>query len=122
MFKLQDDENLNFKVSILGQKFEDAPMIFDEAKKRLGPKIVHFGPLENRADYFEVLRSADVVVSTAFHEFFGVALIEAAAAGCLPLVPNRLFENVELLGKFHKIIEMTYILLAYRSNKNVFSC
>ena len=89
LFKLQDEEDLDFRVSVLGQSFEDVPEIFQEAKTRLGPKIVHFGRLESRADYFEVLRSSDVVVSTANHEFFGVAVLEAAASGCFPILPNR---------------------------------
>ncbi len=86
---MQDEQGLDFKVSILGQSFEEAPEVFQVARNRLGSKIAHFGRLENRADYFEVLRSCDVVVSTAFHEFFGVAVIEAAASGCLPILPNR---------------------------------
>ncbi len=33
---------------------------------------------------------ADVVVSTAKHEFFGITVMEAADAGAFPVVPNSL--------------------------------
>ena len=37
-----------------------------------------------------MLQSADIYVSTAAHEFFGIAAVEAIAAGCYPLLPRRL--------------------------------
>jgi glycosyltransferase involved in cell wall biosynthesis len=37
-----------------------------------------------------LLQAADVVVSTAQHEFFGIAAVEAASAGCYPVLPARL--------------------------------
>ena len=48
--------------------------VFTEAKQRLACHIVNYGFVESRDDYQRILSSADVVVSTARHEFFGVAM------------------------------------------------
>ena len=36
------------------------------------------------------MNDADIALSTADHEFFGISMVEAAMAGCYCLVPNRL--------------------------------
>jgi len=46
--------------------------------------------VENVENYSKLLHSGDIVVSTATHEFFCVAIMEAIYCGCHPLVPNRL--------------------------------
>ena len=45
--------------------------------------IQHFGFCASKEEYYSVLASTDVCVSTALHEFFGVSVIEAAALGNL---------------------------------------
>jgi len=49
-----------------------------------------FGFVEDRSSYLRMLLEGDVVVSTARHEFFGIAVLEAVYAGCVPLLPARL--------------------------------
>ena len=84
------DEGLDFRVCVLGETFRDAPKVFAMAKERLGDRIVQFGFAESREAYADWLGRADVIVSTAIHEFFGISVVEAMAAGCFPLLPNRL--------------------------------
>jgi len=68
------------------------PPYFELHKRRLASngKLDWWGYADDRQHYFELLRSADVAVSTAMHEFFGVAMLEAAFCGCYPLVPDAL--------------------------------
>ena len=75
---------------MLGENFRSRPGIFAEAEKRLRSRILHFGYVESRAEYCRLLGRGDIVVSTARHEFFGIAVLEAVYAGCRPLVPARL--------------------------------
>lgn len=85
-----DDLGEEFQLMVLGQSFQRRPDVFSQAQKKLHHRILHFGYLENRQDYLRCLQKATVVVSTALHEFYGIAVIEAVRAGCRPLLPNRL--------------------------------
>lgn len=81
---------VEFRISVLGQASSHVPELFRGARERLGERVVHWGWLRARGSYEAALAQADVVVSTARHEFFGIAVAEAVAAGAFPLVPRRL--------------------------------
>lgn len=83
-------EGLDFRVHVVGENFQVKPKPFLEARERLGARIATFGHLPERGDYVRVLWDSDVVVSTAIQEFFGIAVMEAAYCGAVPLVPRRL--------------------------------
>lgn len=88
---------LDFRFSMLGQQFDTCPPVFAKVAAALGPKLEHDGFVESRDEYWRILASADVALSTARHEFQGLAVLEACAAGATPLVPDALAYR-ELFG------------------------
>jgi len=83
-------EDLDFEVAIAGQSFRETEDAMAEAARALGDRLVHLGEPEGRGAYAALLSSADVAVSTATNEFFGLAMLEACYAGATPVVPDRL--------------------------------
>lgn len=84
------DAGLEFRLSVLGESFRQVPPVFERARQRFADRLDHWGFQERRDDYAAALAAADVAVSTAQHEFFGISMAEAMAAGCRPLLPDRL--------------------------------
>jgi len=108
-----DQENIPFRLAILGQSFRNQPEIFSEAKTRLAHRIDHFGFVPDKEKYYRLLNKGSFVVSTAFHEFFGISILEGIRAGCLPVVPDRL-SYPELLDENFLYREgMLYDVLKY---------
>jgi glycosyltransferase involved in cell wall biosynthesis len=83
------DAGVAFSVILAGASPPRAPQAFERARTRLGPRVIHFGTASDE-EYPALLAAADVVVSTARHEFFGLAVVEAVTAGALPVLPARL--------------------------------
>lgn len=84
------DAGAAFRLAVAGENFRNAPEEFAAARERLAGRIEHWGFVSSRAAYVDLLRRADLVISTAAHEFFGIAVLEAIAAGAFPLLPRRL--------------------------------
>ncbi len=83
-------EGVPFRAVICGQSFKTSPPIFGELRERLGDHLVHLGFFESPEEYWKALGTADVVLSTSKHEFFGVSVVEAMFLGCLPVLPRAL--------------------------------
>jgi len=68
--------------------------------ERHGDRVLAAGPFE-RAEYERWLFASDVVVSCAEHEFFGIAVVEALLAGCVPVLPDALSYPELIPPRFH---------------------
>lgn len=85
-----DRRSVRFRLSVVGESFRSHPAVFGQIRDTFGQCTEHWGFLESRSDYDRLLRQADVVVSTALHDFQGLSMLEAMASGCMPLAPDRL--------------------------------
>ncbi|MFG0284859.1 MAG: DUF3524 domain-containing protein, partial [Phycisphaerales bacterium JB039] len=88
--RLLGEQGVDFRLSVLGERFAETPPCFDEARDDLADRIEAWGYQESSQAYLEALAKADVFVSTARHEFFGISAVEAAAGGVVPALPSRL--------------------------------
>lgn len=85
-----DDSGHKFRLILAGEHFTEQPYEFERAFERYAERILHYGYAEDFTEYSRLLHRADIVVSTAIHEFFGIATLEAIYCGCHPFLPNRL--------------------------------
>ncbi|MEZ4648556.1 MAG: DUF3524 domain-containing protein [Candidatus Eisenbacteria bacterium] len=83
------EEGASFRLAVCGTCVRTHTPEFDEARERHRDRIAHWGEADART-YAALLRAADVVVSTAIHEFFGLSVCEAVYCGSAPVLPRRL--------------------------------
>jgi len=69
---------------------EKQPFLFEELRERFSPFLFTYPIFKSKEEYYSQLGNAKVAVSLALQETFGYAMLEATAAGCVPLVPDRL--------------------------------
>ncbi len=75
---------------LLGERRARVPPALETLRAELGDDVEHDGFVADERAYRRRLRSCDWVLSTARHEFFGIAVVEALLEGCLPWLPDRL--------------------------------
>lgn len=83
-------QGVPFRVSVIGEQFRDTPSVFAWAREYFADHIDRWGYQGTREEYVAALRQADVFVSTAEHEFYGLSAVEATLAGAYPVLPERL--------------------------------
>lgn len=91
---------VDFELIMCGDDDLPDTAAIDRRLRRLGDRVVSAEFLDREA-YVRALHRSDIVVSTATQEFFGVAVVEAIAAGCVPLLPDDLAYPDVVPGRFH---------------------
>ncbi|MGD8174386.1 tRNA-queuosine alpha-mannosyltransferase domain-containing protein [Marinimicrobium sp. ARAG 43.8] len=78
-------------VHVVGQQFREQPPVFDALKALLTQQgaLGQWGYVHSQSEYRQRLADSHVVLSTALHDFQGLSVLEAVAAGCRPIVPAR---------------------------------
>ena len=84
-----DTRGHDFRVVMTGERFVGQPAEFEALAPVLGGRLAHFG-FAGGDEYVRLVKAADIVVSTAVQEFFGIAVTEAIYAGAFPVLPDRL--------------------------------
>ncbi len=92
----------DFRVALAGEQFVAQPEEHAAAIEALGERVVHVGHLPP-ASYDRLLGEADIVVSTAEQEFFGVSITEAVYAGAFPVLPDLLVYPERIPAEFHQL-------------------
>lgn len=82
-------QGVDFRLAVVGTDDHHDPARGDRLLEPLRDRVVHRGWLEP-AEYRSMLTRADVVVASARQENFGISVVEAVAAGCVPVVPDAL--------------------------------
>ncbi len=82
------DAGRRFRLLLLGEtrQRDDA---FAELRARLADRIDACGYVPSREAYDRLLASADIVVSCAAQEYFGISVAEAVHAGAYPVLPRE---------------------------------
>lgn len=89
LLRLQE-HGVDFRLVILGERFDRSPEIFKKAEQQLKDKILHIGYVESRSEYAYWLYHADILPVTSKHDFFGISVVEAMACDVKPLLPDSL--------------------------------
>ena len=90
ILKRLKNENIEFKLVILGESFKKKPPVFDQIISEFRNELLHVGYVSNFAQYAYWLWKADILPVTSNQDFFGGSVVEAIYCNCYPLLPDRL--------------------------------
>lgn len=93
-------EGMPFRVALCGERFGKPTVKWESAVEMLGTRVIHNG-YADRDRYRRLLWEADITISTAGHEYFGISILEAIYCHTYPLLPARLSYPELIPPQFH---------------------
>lgn len=105
ILQLLRKRNVEFRLNLIGKQFRKQPPAFKQIIGEFGSCLERVGFQASRDEYWKSLHESDVILSTAEHEFFGLAVVEAMAAGCLSVLPERL-SYPEIKSQFGDAVQL----------------
>ena len=108
---------LNFRLILLGARPRHPVPQLQEINATYKTRILHDGFATDIENYWCLLSQMDVVVSTADHEFFGIAICEAIWAGAIPIVPDKLSyrEHIPASCRYQTLSDAVSLVAKYTS-------
>lgn len=91
--------NVDFQLALLGERPTNKTTALLHIEKYFSDKII-INAKVTKQDYQKYLSLSSIVVSTAIHEFQGLAMLEAVSAGAVPVVPNDLCYTEQYPAEF----------------------
>ncbi len=112
-------ENVDFRLLLLGPRSKDNQEL-QKIREQFAANVIVDQYSSARIEYWRNLREIDIVVSTADHEFFGIAICEAIWAGAAPVLPNRLSypELVPAAGLYDSLDEAVALIVSMVDEAN----
>ena len=95
------ERGVEFRVIVAGEHVDPNEPHFLAAREWLGDRVLAWGFAPDFATYRALLWQADIVVSCAIQEFFGISVVEAMYCACVPVLPRRLSYPELLPPQYH---------------------
>jgi len=94
-----DAVNVNFQLALLGERPANKMTALLQIEKKFADNIL-INAMVSKTDYQKYLSLSSIVVSTAIHEFQGLAVLEAVSAGAIPVVADDLCYREQYADEF----------------------
>ena len=97
------DAGVSFRLALAGERPRERDRDASRLLDRLADRI-ELDTFLDRDAYRDLLVCSDVFLSCARHEFFGISVVEAIAAGCVPVLPDALSHPELIPDRWHDAV------------------